>query len=447
MLFIAGVRCKGKMRKKIFYICVIVVIFMMSSCEKNTQKNVKSHELDYCKTEQIQLINGMNTKYWKNETDKFINKIQSKINESVFADTDSNMVVDKIEVSPNDIYSPILNKFGAFCADARQKDSYDIEGTVYTYYHLYKQILYYSYYDIDKNGVPELLLSMGSNENIESIVDIYAFNGSEAVCIQGNDSLGDRSHLTIYTNGIIYREDSSGASDGEVTFYRFASNGYELEELNKYTYDSNKMPTPYFNSIESLTDNEFYALFNDYEVISDIEWQKLEVKEIIDYDKLYEAFTSTIGTENEIYFCQDDYDCDGQEEAFGITGVEAYDSLENVRIYYITNDAVVSCIDEISIMNGYGNSYFQYSDIEDYIFINTENARFLSLGGIDGQVIWLYGVKDGSAYQPAVSGQFCEFSKAENNSDEYCAYEFNDASQPEYYIYDKSIKEFIAISQ
>ena len=71
MLFIAGVRCKGKMRKKIFYICVIVVIFMMSSCEKNTQKNVKSHELDYCKTEQIQLINGMNTKYWKNETDKF----------------------------------------------------------------------------------------------------------------------------------------------------------------------------------------------------------------------------------------------------------------------------------------------------------------------------------------------------------------------------------------
>ena len=58
-------KVQGKDEEKIFYICVIVVIFMMSSCEKNTQKNVKSHELDYCKTEQIQLINGMNTKYWK----------------------------------------------------------------------------------------------------------------------------------------------------------------------------------------------------------------------------------------------------------------------------------------------------------------------------------------------------------------------------------------------
>ena len=208
------------------------------------------------------------------------------------------------------------------------------------------------------------------------------------------------------------------------------------------------MPTPFFNNNETLTDDEFYALLDNYEEVSDIEWYKLEVEQIADYDQLYQAFLSVIEDECEVYFWQDDFDCNGQKEAFGITGIEELCNLTNVRIYYVASDATVSCIDEIPSMYGYGDSYFLYPDIEDYVLLDTGSAKFLTFGGSDGQVVLLYGVRNGSAYQPEISGKFGDFGKTEENSKRYYAYESNEGGEGvEYYEYDEASQEFVRISQ
>ena len=93
-------------------------------------------------------------------------------------------------IAPDDAYASVLDELRTFCADTSERGSYSIEGTVASYYHMDDAVLYYSFYDIDKNGVQELLLSTGSGEDVGGIVDVFGLNGSEAVCIQGNDILG-----------------------------------------------------------------------------------------------------------------------------------------------------------------------------------------------------------------------------------------------------------------
>lgn len=422
---------------------------LLSACGRNILEEMVSAELVSGQTEQDQSTQDANAENQDEAIGESVDNVESDMGERISGgEEDVTLTTEETDVMTDDAYETVLDEFRAFCTDTRERGSYGIEGTVAAYYHIYEGVLYYSYYDIDQNGVPELLLSMGDSEDIGEIVDVYGLNGSEAVCIQGNDTLGDRSRLTIYDDGTLYREDSGGASYGEYTFYRLASNGYELEEIEKYTYDSDRMPAPFFNSRESLADNEFYALFNNYEVVSGMEWQKLEVEEIADYDQFYMAFVSKIGTEREVYFWQDDFDCDGREEAFGITGIEELCNLENVRIYYVASDATVSCIDEIPSMYGYGDSYFMYPDIEDYVLFDTGSAKFLMLGGIEGQKIWVYGVRNGNAYQPEISGKFCEFGKDEENSERYRAYESNDGGEgAEYYVYDDTSREFVRFFQ
>lgn len=437
------------MRKRLLCFCTMFVILLLSACGRNIFEEIVSTELVSKQTEQYQSAQDTDTENQNKVTVESMNNTESDMDEPASDyEEDATSTAEETGVISDEAYKTVLDEFRVFCVDTRERGSYSIEGTVDAYYHMYDEVLYYSYYDIDKNGVPELLISMGNDEDVGEIVDVFGLNGSEAVCIQGNDSLGDRSRLTIYADGTLYREDSGGASIGEYTFYRLTSNGYELEVIKRYTYDSDKMPAPFFNSSESLTGDEFYASLAHYEVASDIEWNKLEIEEIADFDRLYHAFTSTIGTECEVYFWQDDFDCDGQEEAFGITGIDDGCDLENVRIYYIASDAKVSCIAEISSMYGYGDSYFQYPDIEDYVFMDTGSAKFLRLGGSDGQETWLYGVKNGSAYQPEVSGKFCEFGEDEDNNERYYAYESNDGGEGvQYYKYNEASQEFVRIFQ
>lgn len=435
------------MREGIFCFILIFFVLPLSACGRSKFEDIRLLEADSEQAEQYQSTSDVITENQDNVIVELKDNVESDMDELI-SDYGEDITLSTVEeaIIPDDAYASVLDEFRTFCADTSERGSYSIEGTVASYYHMDDAVLYYSYYDIDKNGVLELLISMGNDEDIGGIVDVFGLNDSEIVCIQGNDTLGDRSQLTIYTDGTWYREDSGGADNGVHTFYRLDSDGFGLKEIEKYIYDSDKMPAPFFNSNKSLTDDEFYALLDNYEVVSDIEWYRLEVEEIADYDQLYKAFSSVIKGEHEIYFWQDDFDCDGQEEAFGITGIEQFSNLENVRIYYISSDGEATCIDEISNMYGYGDSYFLYPDVEDFVFIDTGDTKFLSLGGIDGQVVWLYGVKNGSAYQPEVSGEFFEFSMDEENCKRYRAYESSDGGEGvKFYEYDIVSQEFVEV--
>ena len=81
------------------------------------------------------------------------------------------------------------------------------------YYHIYHaHSFHYAYYDIDKNGMDELLIGISFGEDVRP-VDIYGFDGEQTVQLIDEPTLGDRSKLTLLTDGTLYLNGSSSATE------------------------------------------------------------------------------------------------------------------------------------------------------------------------------------------------------------------------------------------
>lgn len=107
--------------------------------------------------------------------------------------------------------------------------------------------LRYAYYDIDKNGVNELIMGNGTKGNNDFYAGaIYAYNKDakkpEKVYYQ---STLERGSLNIYDNGIINSEGSGGAALHYYSFGKIAENGYSyesIEEIEEEYVQENKSP-------------------------------------------------------------------------------------------------------------------------------------------------------------------------------------------------------------
>ena len=62
---------------------------------------------------------------------------------------------------------------------------------------------YYAYYDIDGNGVDELLIGADAGGESPEVIDVYAFDGETAVQVINDNALGEWDHLYIYENGVM----------------------------------------------------------------------------------------------------------------------------------------------------------------------------------------------------------------------------------------------------
>ena len=72
------------------------------------------------------------------------------------------------------------------------------------YYHMYHaHSFHYAYYDIDKNGMDELLIGISFGQDVQP-VDIYGFDGEQTVQLIDEPTLGDRSSLSLLTDGTLY---------------------------------------------------------------------------------------------------------------------------------------------------------------------------------------------------------------------------------------------------
>ena len=109
----------------------------------------------------------------------------------------------------------------------------DVNETAVGYYRSFGDVnLYYAYLDIDQNGGDEMLVATGE-EDWHAVAEIYATDGEKAYRLIKEDSLGDRSQLTIYTNGVMKVKRSGGVGAEMTTFYQMAANGYEIEIIGE----------------------------------------------------------------------------------------------------------------------------------------------------------------------------------------------------------------------
>lgn len=121
------------------------------------------------------------------------------------------------------------------------------------YFHTYRDFdFFYAYKDIDRNGIDELFISAG-NEEFRNLVDLYLFDGNKAIKAIENDTLGDRSSFTLYTDGTLYETASNGAADTTETYYRINDDGTALEVIPRQTTTHEDLSFDWILLVEPLT--------------------------------------------------------------------------------------------------------------------------------------------------------------------------------------------------
>ena len=127
--------------------------------------------------------------------------------------------------------------------------------------------------------------------------------------------------------------------------------------------------------------------------------------------------------ETELYYLPSDYDGNGKEEAYGITGKGYEDGFaNNVKIYFIDSSGKISCVKDKTYS---GDSLFgelqnqdKLSSDPEKVFLKAGNQKFIVWeidGGGSASVSVVFGVRNGSSYQPNISGKYQYFHCTSDN--------------------------------
>ncbi len=316
----------------------------------------------------------------------------------------------------------------------------------------------YALTDLDGNGVPELLVSPVEDAGNGMIFDLYACVDGEIV---HTATSGERFCYYLCEDNSIYYWDSSGASNKTQVNYGLDADTGLLYPKEVVIYDENEnKENPWFYGTEECYDKESGFQFDKMSGITEEEAEdicsnyKVSAIKLTLFDEyvpqedmhpeimLKKSFHEAAGEERELFFTADDFDGDGRMEAFGAVGTDDGYDLNDVSLYYIDADGTVSCIDTFPIIYAYGGieAGTHWNPVMD-----TGSARFICLGGADGQETWLYGVKDGKAYQPEVSGQHADFRKTEDGKYDAQPHEGGEGYYIIYYDFDPVTGEFVPI--
>lgn len=93
--------------------------------------------------------------------------------------------------------------------------------------------LEYSLYDLDKNGVDELLIALVAKDGYRSLLDLRTIKDGQVVRLTTNElsMIGNRMLLLPLVDGTLYYKASGGASGGLYTRYRLTADGNGLEKV------------------------------------------------------------------------------------------------------------------------------------------------------------------------------------------------------------------------
>lgn len=314
----------------------------------------------------------------------------------------------------------------------------------------------YALVDLDGNGVPELLVSTVEAAKDGLIFELYTIADGEVIHAATS---GERYCYYLCADNTIYYWSSGGASNSIQINYSIDPDTGLLCSKEVVAYDENKdKNNPWFygtgecynkadglnfDNMSNITEEKAQEICDRYQVKA-IELTLFDEyspqEDMPDEIFLKQAFRTAAGSETEVYFVCDDFDENGTKESFGITGTDNGYDLEDVKIYYIDSEGSVSCIDTFAHIYGYGGIY---PGMYMNWVVDAGNAKFLSAGGADGQETWLYGVRNGKAYQPEVSGQHADFRKTEDGRYIAQPHEGGEGYYIIYYDYDPAIGEFV----
>ena len=150
-------------------------------------------------------------------------------------------------------------------------DYSSINSLIVGYYHSYGGMsLCYALYDVDENGVQELIFSDGKN-----IIDIYTLKNNSIVKLFEGCYFGERSRLHVLSGGRLLSEGSSGAASGSCEMYRIDSDSATLTVAGALYYDGNGRDS-YMDATYSYTSmDEYLELINTWladSIFDELSW-------------------------------------------------------------------------------------------------------------------------------------------------------------------------------
>lgn len=206
---------------------------------------------------------------------------ETKINENMTNESD---VTDNHEVSNEkiDIYNRVLAEYSDmvqndFYMELRDSDAYDNSFGEHIGLEIrtHKQEVYYAFYDIDGNGIKELIIAGGEN-GVSSPAfspwnyDLYSYDGTKVVPIFPEMEFGYRTNFSLYENGIIEVFYSGSAAESGVDFYKIAADGIGSELVDSFSViahlEGDEPVFTYFQNGDEITEEEYHSKIQNYEV-------------------------------------------------------------------------------------------------------------------------------------------------------------------------------------
>ena len=151
-------------------------------------------------------------------------------------------------VNNNKDYSSIINEYKTAMNDANYSvetanEKYpNVNKNMMQHYHDDKFKVYYAKYDINKDKHDDLIIYADLGNSNYTIIDVFGkhtfSNGSyDIVKVIYEDTLGERSRLDIFDNGIMYLTGSGGALSGILEFAWMTPNTDHVGEGRRYIYE------------------------------------------------------------------------------------------------------------------------------------------------------------------------------------------------------------------
>ena len=293
--------------------------------------------------------------------------------------------------------------------------------------------VYYAFYDVDENKIPELFIGSGYDTDHISECDIFTWSEGEIYRLA---EAGYRGNIAAYDNGVISSTSGNALIRGW-SFHKISADGHTLVLLDSLGKDD----MLYFNGIDEdqqITKDEYDTIINKYtnQPISLI-WKELTATTNQNSNveqELRDMLKKT--TSDPIYsFAYGDYDADGIYEAFVVTGTEGEWGIENCAVWFVSKvTGVMKLLD-----NPPGNPMDVIDTGKYKFFVWSKHA------GGSGGVSLVYGVKDGRPYELLVSGNVDGFCKNQEGKYQAIRHDFSQGYHdfiPYYFYFDEGTREF-----
>lgn len=196
--------------------------------------------------------------------------------------SDEALSYDDVSADETDIYQDVLEQYqdmvqNDFYKNLIDSDDYnssfgDVIGLEIR--HL-EQDIYYALYDIDGNGIAELIIAGGENRNANADnspwnYDLYGYDGTNAVHIFSDMEFGYRTNFSLYENGVIEVFYSSNAAESGVDFYKIGNDGFTPERIDSFAAAAHlEGDAPVFDYLlngNEITEDEYNAGIQSYEI-------------------------------------------------------------------------------------------------------------------------------------------------------------------------------------